>query len=86
MLKDKIVINDALIASNILLPRKISQQYCPLTFTPMLGNNNSSPIFDTMADTMAHLVRVTYCRMLCFLPGPVLCTQSIVLAVKVVQL
>jgi len=72
MLKEKIVINDVIIASNICWDSKISQQYCSLTFTPMLDKNISH--FDTAIDTVTDFVniknsvRVTYCWMLCSLP------------------
>ena len=40
LLKDKIVISHVTITSNICEISKISQQYCPVTFTPMLDKNN----------------------------------------------
>jgi len=48
LLKDKIVINDAVIAFNIYWDSKRSHQYCSLTFIPMLDKNNSAT--DTVID------------------------------------
>jgi len=41
LLKDKILINDTIVAYNICSDSKISQQYCSLTFTAMLDKNDS---------------------------------------------
>ena len=51
-LKDKIVINDVIIASNICCDSKISQQYYPLTFTPVLDKHNSNFDSDQHSDRL----------------------------------
>jgi len=58
LLKDKIVINDAIVASNIveIIGPKISKQYCPLTFTPCLIR--TTLIFDRAIDTVTYLVNI----------------------------
>jgi len=53
-----------LIASNICWINKTSQQYCPLTFTPVLMKNNL-PFFETAANTMIDLVNVAHTDMYC---------------------
>jgi len=71
LLKDKIVINDTVIAYNICWDSKLCQQYCPLTFTPMLDKNNSHfRHSDRHNERLGkhQCVRVTYCRILCSLP------------------
>jgi len=82
--KNKVVINDAITASNIYWDSKISQQYCPSTFTSICLIRKT-PIFDTATETVTSLVNIKReGKILCYAPflGPVWCTQSIVLTVK----
>jgi len=45
LLKDKIVVNNVLIASYVCWDSKIFQQYYPLTFTPGLMRKNNCPFY-----------------------------------------
>jgi len=83
--RQNIVINVAIIASNICWDSKISPQYCPLTFIPMLDKNNFRFWHsDWHSDRLSKHQAWCWHTAGCYAPflGSVWCIQSIVLAVK----
>jgi len=79
-----VVVNEAIIASNISWDSKISQQHCTLTSTHMLDKNNSHFWHsDWHSDRLGKHQAWGQHTAGCYAPflGPVWCTQSIVFTV-----